>query len=301
MKKDKPGDVIKWKKWNYFLLFGYLIFLFLVMFWRKTVIPFDSFAVLLLILVVLLGKAKPFIADWAPFIILVCAYDFLRGFADEASNRVNITNLINLEKKIFGFLPTLKYQELLYHGHLSWYDFLLTLFYFSHFFFPIFFGLLFWMKSRKNFRRYAQAFLLLSFSGFATFLIFPAAPPWYASKAKYLPPVEKIILQVLGSPLLGRSFRIPSLYSRVNPNPVAAIPSLHAGYPFLIFLFLLEYYGRKAFWFLPIFLIVTFTVIYFGEHYVIDILAGMLYSFISFIIIHILSRKSQLKISKRNE
>ena len=63
-------------------------------------------------------------------------------------------------------------------------------------------------------------------------------------------------------------------------NPVAALPSLHAGYSFLIALFVWKTIGAgRARFLLFIYpLAMAFTLLYGGEHYVIDIVAGWLYT-----------------------
>jgi len=274
----------KSKKIEYRMFSAYLLLLFLVMIWRGLPFRFDNLAILLLVVAISLGKTKSFLVDWTPFILLICAYDFLRGFADDLSTKVNITNVISWEKKLFGHIPTINYQQMLFSGEVRWYDFLLTIFYLTHFFFPILFGAIFWLDSREKFKKFTRALLLLSFSAFATFLFFPDAPPWLASKNGFLPEIERVILKVFALPIFGKQLGLPTLYTFMNPNPVAAIPSLHAGYPFLIFLFLTDYYPKKAFWFLPVFLVIAFTIVYFGEHYVVDVFIGMVYAFIAFLV-----------------
>jgi uncharacterized protein (TIGR03382 family) len=63
-----------------------------------------------------------------------------------------------------------------------------------------------------------------------------------------------------------------------NPNVVAAMPSLHAAYPTLIFIFSLHYWRRVA----PLALLycfcLWFSIVYLGDHYVVDIIAGIVYA-----------------------
>jgi membrane-associated phospholipid phosphatase len=62
-------------------------------------------------------------------------------------------------------------------------------------------------------------------------------------------------------------------------NPVAAIPSLHAGFTLLIMLSLWKsarWWGRIPLAAYP--LLMGFTLVYFAEHYVVDILAGWVYA-----------------------
>lgn len=97
-----------------------------------------------------------------------------------------------------------------------------------------------------------------------------------------MPPVEKILDLTLSS--LPSRLSLHTSYHQINPDPVASFPSLHAGYPFLIFLFALYYFKKKAWWFFPYVLAVWFSIVYLGEHYVVDVIAGALYAFISFLV-----------------
>jgi membrane-associated phospholipid phosphatase len=62
-------------------------------------------------------------------------------------------------------------------------------------------------------------------------------------------------------------------------NPVAAMPSLHAAFTLLVALFLwrsARWWWRIALALYP--LAMGFTLMYFGEHYAVDVLAGWLYA-----------------------
>ena len=72
----------------------------------------------------------------------------------------------------------------------------------------------------------------------------------------------------------------------LNPNPVAAMPSLHAAYPWLSFLALRKYSKKLGWFFLPYPILVWFSVVYLGEHYVIDVIAGVVYAQASFWIVN---------------
>jgi membrane-associated phospholipid phosphatase len=72
-----------------------------------------------------------------------------------------------------------------------------------------------------------------------------------------------------------------------KPNPVAAMPSLHAGFPFLVFLVLTRVWPRWGWMSIVYPLAMSFAVVYMGEHYVIDVLAGFLYALVAFALIWI--------------
>ena len=73
------------------------------------------------------------------------------------------------------------------------------------------------------------------------------------------------------------------LYHLVDDNPFAAIPSLHGGYSFLVFLFIAtlvwdtrwRWTAAVAFLY-PV--LQSFAAVYTGNHYVIDLLIGFVYA-----------------------
>jgi len=140
--------------------------------------------------------------------------------------------------------------------------------------------LILWRYSVKNFWNWTIAFLLCSYSALATFLIFPSAPPWFGVNA------VRIIYQTtqaLGMP----TYR--TVFDYLSANPFASFPSLHAAYPWLISIYSIKIYRVKA---LPVLipsLLIWFSAVYLGEHYVVDVIGGIIFSTISFLIVEYFS------------
>jgi membrane-associated phospholipid phosphatase len=132
-------------------------------------------------------------------------------------------------------------------------------------------GYVLWLKDRAVFRRFAAALLTMSFASFIFFLLIPVAPPWLASIQGYLPHVEKIIDHTLPS-------NTTWFYQHLNPNKVAAFPSLHQAFPVLGLFYAARLFGARAWPLLtPLALwclLVCFSIVYLGEHYVIDAVGG---------------------------
>lgn len=245
----------------------------------------DQFFVFALIGVMILGRAKAFIMDWGPFLFLFIGYEFLRGLVPAVSKNVHIFPMINLDKFFFGFIPTVKAQTLLYTpANLHWYDYVLVTLYICHFVTPMVVGFVFWLQDRAFFKTYTLGLLLLSYTAFFTFMLFPAMPPWMASNQGYIPPIREVTGVVM-SHFMPPGVSLPSLYEFMRPNPVAAMPSLHAAFPLLVFLFLHKKFGKKALIFLPYVLGVWFAVVYLGEHYVTDVTFGAMYAVTAFLLV----------------
>ena len=133
---------------------------------------------------------------------------------------------------------------------------------------------------RKLVTRFAWTFLLMNVVGFATYYVYPAAPPWYVADHGFGPPD----FTVLASPaaairfdqLLGIRY-FSEFYSR-SADVFGAIPSLHVAYPLITFLYGLELRKR---WLdlasFALYLLVSFAAVYLNHHYVLDVLLGTLY------------------------
>lgn len=255
----------------------YIIIVSIFLFWHRVGFSPDQFFALALIITLLLGRAKQFIRDWSVPVTLFLSYDYLRGLVPILSMRAHIFPMINFDKKIFGEIPTNKLQDLLFtNGSIHWYDYLTTILYMSHFVIPLVVAFIFWLKKREYFEKYSLALILVSYSAFLTFILFPAVPPWMAAEQGFIPGVYKVMDKVFAN--LPHPIDLPSVYRFFGANLVAAVPSLHAAYPWLTFLFVRKYFKRVSFLFIPYVLGVWFAIVYLGEHYVFDIVIGALYS-----------------------
>ncbi len=259
------------------------------MIWQGIGIAPDRYAFVLLLGSLLIKRTRSFLFDWIPFLLILIAYDFLRGLAPYLNQHVHVLELINAEIAIFGVLPNTFLQSFFYHpGSLSLLDYLATMIYFLHFALPLSFGFILWVTNRGYFRQFSLGILLLSYAGWITFVIYPAAPPWMAAQQGLIN-VTKILDKTLG--MFPDKYNLPSIYHNFNPNPVAAMPSMHAAYPVLIFLFALSFFKQKGWWFLLYVLAVFFAMVYLGEHYVIDEIVGAIYAIIFFIVAKIASSR----------
>jgi membrane-associated phospholipid phosphatase len=267
-----------------FVLLGYLVAVVALMIFKSVSITPDRFIIFIFFGAVLAGRGISFVKDWAPFLGLLLGYEMLRGFADDRGLGVQVESLVNIERSLFGFIPTERLQDLLYTaGRVAWYDWVAVVTYFLHFPLPLMVAFFLWLKDKAQFNRFIISLLILSFAGFITFLLLPAAPPWYAAE-RGLIETEKIINIIISQ--IGWSWNLSYFYDQLNPNPVAAMPSLHAAYPWLSFLALRNFSKKIAWFFLPYPILVWFSIVYLGEHYVIDVIAGVAYAQASFLVVY---------------
>lgn len=217
-----------------------------------------------------------------PFFIFGISYDWMRVYPNYEVNPIDVRNLHDLEKFLFGIeengtlLIPCEYFAL-HHSVIA--DILAGFFYLCWVPVPIAFGLwLYLKKDRRLYLRFSIVFLLVNLIGFAGYYIHPAAPPWYAINYGF----EAILNTPGNTAALGRFDELvglpifDSLYSR-NSNVFAAIPSLHAAYMVVAFYYALVKKCHPAI--ITIFAVlmcgIWFTAVYSSHHYIIDVLLGI--------------------------
>jgi hypothetical protein len=241
----------------------------------------DKLFIFFLLLFMAYGQGWQLFKRLSPFLVVILVYESFRGLADQLNTHVNYSFAPHIDNFLFGNLPTIYLQNWLWHGHVQWYDIVFYIPYLFFFLVPFCLAVLIWKTRTSYYWQAVGGFSLLFLFAFLTFLVFPAAPPWMASDAHYIPHVTRISSHVWGS--LG-IHNFPSVYNHLSPNPVAAIPSLHAAVATLSSIYIFKLYGRRwgtASLLYP--LILCFGVIYEAEHYFADVMIGVLYALIAYL------------------
>ena len=243
----------------------------------------DKLVVFLVFVFMCFGQAIEAIKRFVPFVLLILVYESFRSIADQLNSRVDYLTGPHFDRALFGNLPTVYLQNWLWHGHVQWYDFVLYLPYFLHFAVPLGLGVLVWKTRDHQFWRVMNTYLFSAFAAFLTFLLFPAAPPWLASQNHYIQPIIRISSQVWAS--LG-IHDFPSFYNHISPNPVASVPSLHAVWATLLPIFVYKLYGRRWALLAAVYPFLIFVgTIYDGEHYAFDIIVGIIYALLAYVLV----------------
>jgi membrane-associated phospholipid phosphatase len=265
---------------------GYLALIFGVMLWRGISIEPEWVVLALLLIAIALGRGRSFIVDWLPFLVLFLGYEAMRGFASKTGFAPH--DLSGLERLVFGgAIPTLILQHAFYHpGVVSWQDLVAMFFYFMHFPLPIVVGFYFWVNSRDHFRRFVAALLLMSFLAFVTYLFYPSAPPWY----QFPDQVVKINNQTVQALWQGKYF-VSEIYNSFNPNKFAAFPSLHAAFPALAAAYAWSRYRALSIGLIAWTAAVLVSIVYLGEHYVVDAIDGFIYAAVAMAIVELVARR----------
>jgi hypothetical protein len=271
----------------------YLALIFGVMLWRGISIEPEFVVLALLVIAIALGRGRTFVADWAPFLLLFFAYEAMRGFASKTGFAPH--DLSGLERAVFGgTLPTLTLQHAFYRPEtVSPQDVIAMFFYFMHFPLPIVVGFVFWVRSREHYRRFVASLLLMALLAFITYLFWPSAPPWYQFQEGSVPGPQVVhkILNETVQKFWGPSYFVSPLYSHLNPNQFAAFPSLHAACPALAAVYAWSRYRALAIGLILWTTAVLMSIVYLGEHYVVDALDGFLYVAMATLIVETVNRR----------
>ncbi len=279
------------------LVLGYSALVVVLMFLRGIEITPDVMAVAFGLGAVILGRGRLFLRDWLPFVALFLAYELMRGLADNVGLPVHIVDMVTAERLVaFGQVPTELLQNALHPATgVDLVAEIATVVYMLHFALPLVTGFILWVWRRAHYYDFVAALILLSLWGFVTFVLIPTAPPWYAAQVgalngpnghaaiSYLKPgAFNTLASFFG-------FKADYIYTYafydVNPNGFAAWPSLHVGYPFLSFLVLRRAFGRIGWVAFAYTLVVAFSVMYTGDHWLIDCIGGAAYAYVSYYLI----------------
>jgi PAP2 superfamily protein len=217
------------------------------------------------------------LVEWLPVAALLLAYDATRGVADTLGMPVHVTAPARADLWLGGgHLPTLWLQHTL---TADWWRALAALVYGSHFVVTPLLLCVLWVRNRALWGRYVRMVLALSAAGLVTYVLYPAAPPWFAARHHVIPRIHRLSgagWDVLGLP----HARALLTDSQGQVNQVAAVPSLHTAFAVLTCLVLLPVAHRlwQRVALVAYALLMPLVLVWAGEHYVVDTLLGAAYA-----------------------
>ena len=144
-------------------------------------------------------------------------------------------------------------------------------------------GTLLFFFDRRRFSWLGWSFLLVNVLGIITWLVYPAAPPWYVQDYGLGPAVPDAAASAAGAARFDALVGLPvfeQFYAR-SANVFGAMPSLHCAYPAVVFL-VVSRLGLR--WSLPaaaFSALVSFSAVYLQHHYVWDVVAGVGYAIVA--------------------
>jgi membrane-associated phospholipid phosphatase len=188
--------------------------------------------------------------------------------------RVKVTYPIKADRVIgLGEIPTLRLQRALGRpGRVLTHDTALSLIHWAWFFFPHGAVAYLLLRRREHFERGAVQVAATFDLGALAYFVVPTAPPWWASERGHLPPVRRIMVEA-GEDFWGDAWS--PLYDSLSGNQLAAMPSLHFGTSVMAAHVLTDVGPLQGALGWTYALSLGFALVYLGEHYVIDLVAGL--------------------------
>lgn len=219
-----------------------------------------------------------------PFAIFGALYFLLGKWPNYLFNDIDVEGVYNLEKSLFGITTaeglTVTPCEFFKANHWAAMDILSGCFYLCWVPLPVLYAIVLQQQGHSKIAlRYTSAFLLVNIIGFVGYYIHPASPPWYVMEYGFEPklgtPGNVAGLEhfdsLIGYPLFH------AIYCK-NANVFAAIPSLHAAYNVVAFIYSLKIRNNRI-WQTVIGIVavgIWFSAVYSGHHYIIDVMLGII-------------------------
>jgi len=271
-------------------------FLLVYLWWLRNMgLPIDRVSVALNVAIFLtcayIGKSWRtwgiLLLDCVAYCVMWLIYEHTRGAADEGitvfhlfklPHQKQVESMRNIDRLLFfGHDPQVWLQDHFWEKSVRWYDVVASCAYMTHFVVPVIVMGILWASSHRQWVRFMKRFATLIFVACILFVIIPTAPPWMVAKQPY-----NLFHELHRD--AGRGFRHLGFYGFSNDynvalgngNAVAAMPSLHASFALITPAFFLPWIRPK--WLKGIALlfplIMLTSLVYLGEHWVIDGIVG---------------------------
>jgi membrane-associated phospholipid phosphatase len=210
-----------------------------------------------------------FLRDVLPFGYSLAIYTNLHDTVHFVNPHDIQDKLIRIDQWLFGVQPSL-WAERLVH---PWLTEILSFCYMIFFLLaPVVALTLYFQKRKAEFRETLVTVILCFYFGYLLYIIFPAVSPSIALKNMYT-------LHFDGTPIADAALKMV----RILPSDARdAFPSLHTAVTLLALVFAFKYV-RWQFWvLLPCCVGLLLSTVYLRQHYVIDLLAGVVLAIIAY-------------------
>ena len=200
-------------------------------------------------------------------------YDMPDDDPDALLRRTRVDYPIRVDRAIgCGEMPTIRLQRALGRpGEVRRHDLALAMVHWAWFIVPHGTAAYVLLCHHDRFVRGAAMTAATFDLGLVIYWAVPTAPPWYAAESGRMPPVRRIMVEA-GEHFWKRFWR--PLYDGLEGNPFAAMPSLHFGTSVMAARVLSDVGRGPGTLGWAYALTLGFGLVYLGEHYVIDLIAG---------------------------
>lgn len=217
--------------------------------------------------------------DWLPLLSILGAYRLLHRWSTLLTEKAHVEPQRGFDALLFrGTALSVTIQRRHWDpGKPRWWDYATWLVYLSHFVVTPAVAAVLYVRDPAAFRRFSTITVTGAFSGFVTYIAYPAIPPWLASIRGDIEPTDRVMRTMwehLGNPRVAAVFGEDSELA----FPVGALPSLHAAAPFMVMLFCWDRAPRWRPVLVAYNLAMAGTLVYTADHFVFDILLGWGYA-----------------------
>lgn len=205
------------------------------------------------------------------------AFSLVRGLADDAGLPDRGGLFAAADSWLgFGSAPTERLQDAFYTaGRLGLLDQAAIWVHASYYIVPHLIAVGVWWRCRKNgsrlFDTYLRATIAVMAIGVLLYVLLPTSPPWLETNGSGHLDVTRIVHAANSDPAASRD-QIYTVFT--DPNPIAAMPSLHTAITFLAAWVLWRHNRPLGVLAAGYALAMGLALVYLGEHYVVDVLAG---------------------------
>ena len=212
---------------------------------------------------------------WFAFVAGIFAYTLLRSVADETEIPTRTSYPIRFDRMVFfGTDPIQWLQDRFFQvSDVSALDLFSVGMHWSFFVAPYAMAVAVFWRRRELFPRYVCVVVGTMYLGLLLFFLVPTSPPWLAAQHGQLDGVYRVMDFVGGS--VDKDTYQSFYASLAEPNSVAAMPSIHEGVTFAMFLWAREYSKRLSWVLLAYCVLMGLSLMYLGEHYLLDLMGGI--------------------------
>lgn len=202
------------------------------------------------------------------------AYTLLRAAADDIGMPARVGYVLAFDRWLFGQVPSITLQRGLFSPReVGWLDVSTAAVHASFFVVPHAALLLIWHRRPQVLHTFVVAALATLYAGLLLFILVPTLPPWLAAADGHAPATYRVIDFVFRGMERGIYGDLQSALG--EPNDIAAVPSIHMALTCVV---LLQARAMRSRWVFPLTVyaaVMAFSLVYLGEHYVFDVLAGV--------------------------
>lgn len=219
------------------------------------------------LVVALFISTRAFFA-WSAYVLGFVAFVVIRAKTDNMGMPTFYAYPLVLDQLLgLGTLPTVLLQRWIDHGVVHW---IMVIVYISYFVVPPLLGAVLLFNPR-HLQQFVLAMLLTYAAGLIVHALLPTAPPWMASEMGLASPLDRLLLDVAYS-------TAPEAFDagyQASNNDVAAMPSMHMAVTAVAAIGGMRFARNIRYVFVAYLLLMGISIVYLGEHYVVDALGGL--------------------------